>query len=775
VELGDIRIESSLGQPFRGSIAYALNPNEQLFDYCIFLRPGSLSADVPSITRPKVAVDNGRIVLTGTTPIMEPVLAMQVVVNCPYTARLTREYTLMMSPATAFKRNVSETSEATAAMREPIAQAAATTAAVPVAATTRSAPVAPRAQVAAVTAASKPTPVLPPATAAAEPLDGSSVGIVEATTPISANSRYFVQTGDSLSAIARRIENRGVGMWPAVQGIFAANPHAFVDGDPNQLIAAVWLDIPEFALSSSASDNSLPVIAAASAGSELAEDDASVTDVYRADMESGEPAVAETVPEATPAEPLAADNAPEPPAPIETAAPVVAATPRDADDVALTAGDDETSVESGITADVATPAEPAFVEDAIAEEVAVAAAAAEQPRDIIDDTANLRPGDIVATGESAASDNVRNVPVVSRTVTRTDRSAGIPTWIWLAAGAAIAFVATFVAFGRTILARFTTGPELAAEFSDDIFDDEPTRESRIVDDVDFQFEDNGLGSQSISLDADLGEGTGLRDGADLDVAQDFGFSATRADDFTAAVDLELPAEAAVEPEPHPTDIIEPTHRIEETLYAEETPAAGDTQSSTTIDATDYDLSMIVDATKQSLDEEELTAKDLQAVLVEQETAGQTLASEVDIAILAQDYEDEFTQTQALNDEIARAAEELAMRMDEDDSAEVTSQLEGIDDPAMTAFVDAAADAGNDDLTDISDLTDTGINPQLTANLQNPGNERTVEMPHRGSDKTVEMPYPGSEPTVEMANPGNDPTIELEIESGTVNTRKPQVS
>jgi hypothetical protein len=94
---------------------------------------------------------------------------------------------------------------------------------------------------------------------------------------------------------------------------------------------------------------------------------------------------------------------------------------------------------------------------------------------------------------------------------------------------------------------------------------------------------------------------------------------------------------------------------------------------------------------------------------------------------------------------------------------------------MTAFVDAAADAGNDDLTDISDLTDTGINTQLTANLQNPGNERTVEMPHRGSDKTVEMPYPGSEPTVEMANPGNDPTIELEIESGTVNTRKPQVS
>ena len=174
----------------------------------------------------------------------------------------------------------------------------------------------------------------------------------------------------------------------------------------------------------------------------------------------------------------------------------------------------------------------------------------------------------------------------------------------------------------------------------------------------------------------------------------------------------------------------------------------------------------------------------------QDVASQTLESEVDIAALEQDYEDEFTQTQALNDEIARAAEELALRMHEDDDqAEVTSRLETVEDPAMTATVDASVEAENDDATEIADLNDlndsddeTGINTQLTANLKNPGNEATVEMPHPGSEKTVAMPQPGSEktvampqpgsePTVEMANPGNDATVEMPLKSGTDDTKK----
>ena len=44
--------------------------------------------------------------------------------------------------------------------------------------------------------------------------------------PIPATSRYQVQPGDSLSEIVQRIENRPIGLWPAVGVIFEANPDA---------------------------------------------------------------------------------------------------------------------------------------------------------------------------------------------------------------------------------------------------------------------------------------------------------------------------------------------------------------------------------------------------------------------------------------------------------------------------------------------------------------------------------------------------------------------
>jgi len=64
-------------------------------------------------------------------------------------------------------------------------------------------------------------------------------------TPIATSSRYLVQSGDSLSQIASRIENRSVALWPAVAEIFAANPDAFLNNDPNLLKAGSWLVIPD--------------------------------------------------------------------------------------------------------------------------------------------------------------------------------------------------------------------------------------------------------------------------------------------------------------------------------------------------------------------------------------------------------------------------------------------------------------------------------------------------------------------------------------------------
>ena len=48
LELGELKIRSALGQPLRASIAYALNSREELYDFCVYLRP-NLAADVVSL------------------------------------------------------------------------------------------------------------------------------------------------------------------------------------------------------------------------------------------------------------------------------------------------------------------------------------------------------------------------------------------------------------------------------------------------------------------------------------------------------------------------------------------------------------------------------------------------------------------------------------------------------------------------------------------------------------------------------------------------------
>jgi hypothetical protein len=306
--------------------------------------------------------------------------------------------------------------------------------------------------------------------------------------------------------------------------------------------------------------------------------------------------------------------------------------------------------------------------------------------------------------------------------------------------------------------------EVLSDF-DNIIADEPS----VVSDVDFQLDDSMISSQSISLDADLDAGTGLQNVSDVDVAQDFGFSASTTGEVESAVesviDLELPAEAPEEAEKLPTDIIPPNHRIEDSILESEEPPSIDASA-------EYDLSMIVDATKQALGGDDLTAKDLMAVQVgttaESEAGGNdmTLTSEVDIQALAQDYQEEYTQTLAMNEEIEQAAIDLALRLDKDDSGDVTAALPSVAEATQTEAVleeDMPTEIASLD-DDLDDLEDTGVNPQLTVKMEQPGIE-----------KTVEMPNPGSEPTVEMPNPGNEPTVEMQVESGKIDTKKSQAS
>ena len=788
LELGDIKVESTLGQPLRASISYALNPNEQLFNYCIYLRPGATASGIPSVSKARISVTAGTILLTGTMPIREPALGLRLTVKCPYTAQLAREYTLMIDPGMPVGNSQMVADVAPSPQSAPRAT--------PVAAVTESQVVAQPQRAAQVQAAKplpKPTPISPVRAAIVDQVDQS---------PIATNSQYFVEPGDSLYGIATRIENRQVALRPAADAIFTANPDAFTNNDINLLTAGIYIAIPDF-LGAGVAGNTVAETNTPVAASEFSND--------FADEYAPETATAEQPADSTYAG-FAADEVP-----AEVAAPVAELAPV-AEVVEEVVVEEPLPVEEAVVA--ATPIVAAVEEPVVTEEQPIAADVADAGY-VAENTADLSPGDVVigadnsyaTTDESdtaapdetvAPAPTVQAAPVVSLPSDATNDSMG--SWLMWLGGAGLGVLLGLVLFyGRRIKERFGAAPindpteqldddltdevEVISDF-DPIIADEPiqgTEEPSIVADVDFQLDENMISSQAISLDADLDAGTGLQNVSDVDVAQDFGFSASTTDEVESAMDLEFPEEAPEVPEKLPTDIIPPNHRIEDSILDSEEPPSIDASA-------EYDLSMIVDATKQALGGDDLTAKDLMAVQIGEKTAPEdnsndfTLSSEVDIDALEQDYQEEFTQTLAMNEEIEQAAIDLAVRLDNDESSEMTSALPSVAEATRTEAVleeDILTEIASLD-DDIDDLEATGVNPQLTARMEQPGYEKTVEMPNPGNEKTammpnpgseptVEMPNPGSEPTVEMPNPANEPTVEMQIESGSIDTKKSQAS
>jgi len=661
VELGELKINSTLGQPLRASIAYALNPHEAIYDYCVYLRPGLAANGLPSVGRATVSVADGMILLAGNRAIREPLLTMQVSVDCPYTAHISRQFTLMIDPA----QTVAEAPVADA----PVADAPVV---VESSAAWRSV---------AVTSTAMAEAAKPPARVGRNRLTDRS--------PISENSRYLVQRGDSLSEIASRIADRSIALWPAVERIFTANPGAFVNGDRNWLKAGSWLEIPDLSVA------------------------------------AAQPTVAEAVMTAASEPASEPGNAQAYTGYAVTAAPETAATD-----------------------------EIFFVPDEVPAAIVVDAPETEalsvpEPDTGVSEFAKLRPGDIVFGDDSpfvspigpladAELTDPRLVqPVAAGETSQDGETAGgtSGSWSWLMwlGGSGLALILGLLLFGQRFRQRFgSVAIATPLEPRPNRRRTDPVRQeakAMAVTDVDFEILVSSPHSSSITLDADFDDGTGLQDSSDIDVAQDFGFSA--ASDFEDELDMVLPESAAEEEDSSATDMIPPPEREDKNaiLDKEIPPSDDDSQ---------YDLSMIVDATKQNLGELDSTTKDLQAVLVEidniTESEDSTLRQEVDYQILEQDYEEEFTATQALNEEIAKAATELAARMDKDGSGEITAEL-----PKNTP-------AQNDD---ISDLDKTAIQ-------EGP----TTEMPTADFDVTVVMP----------AN-DDDVTVDMLIESGRIDTKK----
>jgi len=602
LELSDIKVHSTLGQPLRASIAYALAPNEALSDTCVSLQPGLSSGGLPSVNRASLIVADGVIAITGSSLVREPLMTLRLNVRCPYTPNLSREYMLMVDPA-----GRADTAMATAVAATPIA----------------SRPV-----------ISAPVAAPAPSVARRSPAN---------TDPIKDTTRYQVQPGDSLSEIAQRIENRPLGVWSTVNAILDANPGAFVDGDPNRLKAGSWLNLPDFA----------------------AADAASVTAVTPA----ATPAVIEDV------DPAADSTAYEPAASAISDAPMADLQPGD-----VIVDSDNPFVTSAGSVDASTTIIPETLLDA-----------------------------------PEVSSTSPNVPVAVLQTSATAEPSTVNWLLWFVGGG-IALIAGLLLFGR-FGNRFGSTPISAAAVAPRRRQsDGDTERVETIAEPDFAFPDEAPLPGEFELDADLIVGTGLQEGTDVDIAQDFAFAAT------TAIDFDLPEEMSSNNTANQTDIIPPVRIDTDSILEKEVLPEDD----------DYDMSVIMDATKMP-HPDDITERDLEAIQMDMDddtliTNEYTVSQEVDYKILEQDYEDEMTATQALNLEIAKASADLSANLDED-RGDATAEM-----PLATVTeldVTAQLPAQNDD---ISDLDDTGINPTVSMDAT----DNTVEMPRGDNEKTVEM-------------------------------------
>lgn len=680
LEIGEIEIQSKLGQPLRASIAYALAPNEVIGDYCVSLAPAAPSSGVPLVDQARIRVADGVITLTGKTPLREPLMSARLSVSCPYTPRITRDYMFFLDPVEVPAETRFATAPATPATQAPALDA----------------------QTIAPTRPERQAPAAPVAT----------------------GSTYRAQPGDTLSEIASRLEGRQVGLWPAVMAIFEANPGAFIDDDPNQLKAGSLLEIPLSAavggVAASAPASPSPVREVAATSERLAE--APVEAVAAAD-----------------------DTAYLEPASTTVYEPVF-------ERVSTMPTEDTPQVGDTTIDDAQEPAEAIIESPVAADDVAIV-------DEVVEPETPVPAESVIAPAASPAADSVV-APTAIESTTSTDSSYGV----WWTLGGALALIVGIFAWRRRKSQDTEHAPLVEAPAPHPLrrITDEDSIEVRVIENVDdaagidFDLSDDSPTEENLALDADLFEGRGLSETPESGNA-DFGFAET------TDLDLEITEAAAREPEDPETDIIPPPER---------TSTGSILESEVLPEDHDYDMSVIMDATKMP-EPAEATERDLKAVVVHDsekslDAEGYTLSKEVDFEMLEQDYEEEMTATQALNMEIEKAARELASNLEEKGQSEPGSNEETTALPiASVTELDVTSSmlAGNDDI--ISDLDDTTVNEALTIDFSNEGDasaDITAELTANieAQEKTAELEQAddaGSEDESE------DATAEMEIKSG----------
>ncbi len=212
VGLGEARTTSALGEPLRATVPMRLSAGEIVRPGCVTtpVRPGSqLRSPTGTRVRSPETTGPGMLDLEVTTrqPLYEPLYELTLQVDCPGLPKIMRHYVLMLDlPGMALP------------------------------ATSRAATTAPLQGNAGVTVRDNPGSGSAPR---------RSGRLAATRDPVPAGQRYRVREGDTLSTIAARVEGRAPNTtWQLAEKIFAANPRAFIAGNPDLIKLGFEITIP---------------------------------------------------------------------------------------------------------------------------------------------------------------------------------------------------------------------------------------------------------------------------------------------------------------------------------------------------------------------------------------------------------------------------------------------------------------------------------------------------------------------------------------------------
>jgi LysM repeat protein len=224
IGLGDIVLESKLGEPLRATVSLKVAQGEILPGDCVTARPRKAGLRVPEkvrVTSPAVSTPGSYTVQIGTAlPLYEPMYELSLVVECPDVPSLVHHYVLLIDlpdfPIQTATIDVGSAAHAEAA-------------------------------------GSQNTVALAPASP--DPRPDESPAPNPAVVPVRirpgtrqarpAGTRYRVRKGDTLSTIAERIAGRPPDtIWRVAKSIFMTNEHAFVSKNSDLIKLGSVIQIP---------------------------------------------------------------------------------------------------------------------------------------------------------------------------------------------------------------------------------------------------------------------------------------------------------------------------------------------------------------------------------------------------------------------------------------------------------------------------------------------------------------------------------------------------